>query len=748
MDQIQQLKKTFEINEVDFKEILQHLRAGKHIILSALFIAFFVSSIIAFFRLPVYQPAVLLQVDNQNNATNGIFSSGMNQAASISPFSSTASPAQIEMTLMQSSYILQPVINSLALNVTVTPKYFPIVGHYFAARYQGIMPASAKLGLRSYAWGGEHLDVGAFNTPPDYFKKDFLFRVKDATHYNLYYHGDLILQGEVGLAAVSHDGKFSLIIRQMLARPGTEFYLRRYSNVSTLQNLQKSISITELSPPNTDSANDTGIIQLSLISASPDAASKILNMVANITTQASGTQKLQQNLRLLNFIKQEIPLAQQNLIDAESRLNQYQAQNELLDLNDQSKSLLNDMSVIDDQAVATELNKAQLLQIYTPENPMIQNIQSELDALKEQKQKFNAALAHLPAKYQKVIDLMRDVKVYNILFTQLMTRSQQMEITDAGLGSDLSILQLATPPDQPLPSRALINIFASTLLGAILGCLFVLGRHFLSGGINDPYLIERDFGIRTIGIVPFSLLQAKNKKLFDQGEIKSLPVLSKIDNHDPSIESLRSLRTSLFMMLAKKSGKCVTISGVIPEIGKSFISVNLAVILAEAGKKVLLIDGDIRKGYLYQYFKKPIAPGLSEFLNGVANLEKTIHATEFAQLDFMSCGLHSNNPGDLLLKEDLGQLLKSLEQAYDLIIIDTPPMLAVSDASLFAQYCALNFIVMAAGKIQKHELETTIKQFYSHGIQIDGNIFNFTNKNIQAASKFGYQRYYQRYARK
>lgn len=748
-----QTKKILDVVEIDFKEILQYLRAGRKTILIAMAVGLFVSSTLAVLRLPVYQPSALLQVSNQNSAASGLFSGGdAASALGLSGISSQASIAQVQMTLMQSSYILQPVINSLALNVKVKPKYFPLIGHYLARKYQGDTPAPAKLGLSSYAWGGESINVATFNVPPDNFKDEFILRVKDNKHYSLYYKGDLVLQGVINQVAVSHDGKISLLVNQIQARPDTEFYLYRYSNVDTLQALQQNLQIDELTPKasgSTFTAQETGLIQLSLKSNSPLNAVNILNAIANLSSADSSEQKARQSVQFLNFIKQEIPVAQRNLIDAQAQLNQYQAQNGLIDLNNQTKSLLQDMTFVDGQLISAELNKAQLLQIYTPQNPMVQNTESSIAALNQQKLKLNNILANLPVKYQTVIDLMRNIRVYNMLYTQLLMKAQQMQITNAGIGSDLTILELATVPDQAQPSHKMLLLFAGVFAGFIIGCFIVLLRQVIFSGITDPYWIERELGIRTIAIVPYSTIQAKNKKLFDQDKIKSLPVLAKIDNHDPAIESLRSLRTSLFLMLAQKSGKCITISGIIPQIGKSFVSVNLAAILAESGKKVLIIDGDIRKGYLHQYFKKPITPGLSELLSGgVDSLEKVIHKTEFANLDFIACGLHSQNPGDLLLRNELPQLLRELEKFYDLIIIDTPPMLAVSDASLIAKYCALNFIVVAAGKLQKHEIETAVKQFYGHGVQLDGNIFNFTNKNTQASSKFSYQHYYTRYYRK
>ncbi len=749
-------KNAIDIAEIDIKELAQTLMVHRTLLAACLLVGFILSLMLAILKLPVYEPSALLQVSTQNNSTSSLFSGMAGSAASamgMGSLNASASVSQVQMALMQSSYILQPVINSLALNISVTPKYFPMIGHHIALQYEGDGVAPARFGLTSYAWGGESLVVAAFNVPPDNFKEKFTVKVIDTSHYALYEGSHLVLTGAVHKPAVSDNGKISMVITHISARPGTEFYVRRYSNVDTLQSLQNMLEIDQLTAKSSagaasGGATDTGLIQLSLKSASPMNAVAILNAVADLSTNDSAIAKSRQSAQLLNFVKQEIPISQKNLSDAQARLNQYQADHGLIDLNSQSKSLLQSMTLIDSQIIAGQLNKAQLLQVYTPENPMVQSAEIGIDALNQQKTKLNTQLSQLPAKYQTAIDLMRNVKTYSMLYTQLLMKEQQMEITNAGMGSDLVVLESATPPDQALPTHTSLIAFAGAFAGFIIGALFILVRHALNSGISDPYLVEREFGLRTIGIVPYSDTQAKNKKLFDQKKIKSIPILAKIDNHDPAIESLRSLRTSLSLMLAKKQGKAITISGIIPQIGKSFISINLAATLAESGKKVLLIDADIRKGYLHQYFKKPMAPGLSELLSGVTQLDKALHNTEFKHLDFITCGMHEQNPGDLLLNDTLPQLLQEIERHYDFVIVDTPPMLAVSDASLIAKHCALNLIVVAAAKIQKHEVETVIKQFYGHGVQLDGTVFNFTSKNVQATSKYSHQKYYARYHRK
>ncbi|WP_147265595.1 CpsD/CapB family tyrosine-protein kinase, partial [Acinetobacter baumannii] len=145
------------------------------------------------------------------------------------------------------------------------------------------------------------------------------------------------------------------------------------------------------------------------------------------------------------------------------------------------------------------------------------------------------------------------------------------------------------------------------------------------------------------------------------------------------------IRTAIHFALANAKNNIIMIAGPSPEVGKSFISTNLATIFAQGNKRVLLIDADMRRGYMHKYFDVDVKPGLSELLSGQADLQKVLHKTQVTNLDVITRGKSPTNPSEILSSNQFKELLEQLQSQYDHIIIDTPPVLAVTDGIIISQ---------------------------------------------------------------
>ena len=241
-------------------------------------------------------------------------------------------------------------------------------------------------------------------------------------------------------------------------------------------------------------------------------------------------------------------------------------------------------------------------------------------------------------------------------------------------------------------------------------------------GIKDSSQIENELDLPVYATVPRSPVQESRIKLLKKK--KTIPVLAVKNNDDIAIESLRSMRTAIHFAMSSAKNNLIMISGPAPEVGKSFISTNLAAILAQSNKRVLIIDADMRRGYLHKYFNTENTPGLADYLNNQQNLDAIIKPSEISGLSVITRGKSPTNPSELLSSAKFAALLEQLSPLYDHIIIDTPPVLAVTDGIIISQYTGVNLVIARFAKTQMKELELTMNRFEQVGVKINGVILN------------------------
>ncbi len=297
-------------------------------------------------------------------------------------------------------------------------------------------------------------------------------------------------------------------------------------------------------------------------------------------------------------------------------------------------------------------------------------------------------------------------------------------------------------------------IIISLILGFIVGVVVSFLRIAFNRTINDPNIIEKQLGVAIYAEIPFSEVQDKAYKVAKKRSGKThFELLAHAQNDDVTLESFRSLRTSIQFALMEAENKVVMISGPSPEVGKSFVSTNFAYLMADSGKKILLMDADMRKGHIHSSFDIKQSPGLSEMLSGEHALSDVIRKdTLHKNLDVMTSGIYPPNPSELLMSNTFKTLLSKLEDSYDLIIIDTPPILAVTDASIVGQYASTSFMILRSGSHHLREIQTALKRFEQNGVQVKGAIFNgielkkgsYGDKYGSGYKYYGYQYEYKR----
>ncbi len=697
-------------NNVDFRHLLNSFWEYRRLILTVCLITLLASFLFTFSKAPLYDANILLQIESKSHMGASI--GGISQLMGAG---GEANPTATQKELIRSRVILEPVVKQLGLDTTITVHHVPVFGKLFSHANKSVIKLSHFSALTSYD------------------NKPLQLLMTDATHYNLLDQNDhLLLQGELDKLVTSNDHRFTLQVTGEHIIPGTTYDIVKHPDTNIVNGLRPQLIIEELGTDGTP----TGLLQVSMQGTDPVLISNILNTIASTTTKINSVTKSQELSKTIEFLTHQIPLARNSLGDAENTLNQYRAKSGKIDIRFETQQLLLQFSSLQKQILQMNLAKVNSLETLTPQHPYIIQLTEKIKQLQSEKDKLENELRLLPASDQVAINLMRDVKVKNEIYLILLSKIQELQVEKAGAASDVHVLATATPPDVPLPKHSGIIMAASFLLGLFLSCIFVIAKKALFHRVNDPRWIEQHLQITNLAVIPYSKPQVTHMERYKQHGDK-LPVLAANKPNDLSIEALRSLRTSLQLMLCETTNKIVTILGVSPGIGKSFISINLAYLLADIGKKVLLIDGDIRKGCLNKYLNIKRTPGLSEVLTGNTTPDQAIH-TIFPNLSFISCGNYPQSPSELLVSQQFKNLLNTFSSQFDIVLIDTAPVLAVTDSTLIASHAGTNFLVVGSDMHTVDEITTAVKRTANAGIKLNGTIFNNLKKTTVTHGNYHY----------
>jgi tyrosine-protein kinase Etk/Wzc len=303
------------------------------------------------------------------------------------------------------------------------------------------------------------------------------------------------------------------------------------------------------------------------------------------------------------------------------------------------------------------------------------------------------------------------------------------------------VIDSAIPTYLPVKPKKTVSFILISLLGAMLGSGLVLLRRMWSHGIKDPKILESKFGLPVFATIPHSKFQ---RRIADARRRKDAGVqLLCVRNQDElTVEAFRSLRTTLHFSMHDSLNNVLLLTGASPNIGKSFVTSNLAVVLAQAGKKVCLVDADMRRGSIHDDFGLAREVGLSDYLAGKATFDEIQKQSAIENLTVITTGLIPPNASELLLGKRTEILCESLSGRYDYVLIDSPPILAVADAMVLAQYAGTTLLVMKHGSHPVPEIELTLQRLEHSGVKVKGAIFNDVATS-DGKSGYGYGYTYQ-----
>ncbi|MEQ1175255.1 polysaccharide biosynthesis tyrosine autokinase [Acinetobacter lwoffii] len=636
------------------------------------------------------------------------------------------SPAQAEIEILKSRLVLGEVINHLNLNIRISG-----TEDSFWNRLMAKHKYSTEYSKKSVLFKDNQnsFDVRQFDIPQYFQDKNLILSFKegkysltDETTEQVVFSAPLnqISQSssEYGLWKV---GVFSQ------DRFDAAYNIRKQSLPAAMQTLTASYSVAE-------KGKLTGVLGLNYEGEDKKHITQVLNAILTAYSQQNIERRSAETAQTLKFLEDQLPELKQQLDVAEREFNRFRQQSNTVDVTKESELYLTQSIALETQKAQIEQQVAEASSKYTNEHPMMQQMNAQLGAINKKIAELDGTLKRLPELQRQYLQLFREVEVKQQLYTGLLNSYQQLRIAKAGEIGNVRIVDTAVEPIQPIKPKKLQILILSIFLGGFLGTLLALLRNMMRSGIKDAAQIENELDLPVYATVPRSLIQ--ESRINRLKKKKNIPILAVKDGGDIAIESLRSMRTAIHFALMNASNNVIALSGPAPEIGKSFITVNLATILAQGGKRVLVIDGDMRRGYLYKYFNAELSPGLAELLNLQNSYEDIVQNSTVENLFFVTRGKSPVNPSELLSTDKFKAFLDQASAHFDHILIDTPPVLAVTDGIIIAQYAGVNLLIARHGKTQIKELEITVNRFEQANVKVNGVILNDVQKG--AAGSYGY----------
>ncbi|HHC2523039.1 TPA: polysaccharide biosynthesis tyrosine autokinase [Klebsiella pneumoniae] len=699
-------------DELDLGRLIGEIIDHRKLIVSITAFFTLLALVYVVFSTPIYQADALIQVEQkQGNAI-------LNNLSQMLPDSQPQSAPEI--ALIQSRMILGKTVDDLNLQTIIKKSYFPIFGRGFA-RLLGENEGSLSIS-RLYV----------HNVGNDSVK--LKLTVRDGKHYEIDFNNKKI-NGYVGQLYENDD--FSIKVDKMDAKPGSEYNIYYESRLKALSDLQNTLSVA-------DQGKDTGMLTISLTGEDPSIIERIVESISDNYLAQNIARQAAQDAKSLEFLNKQLPQVRSDLDIAEDKLNQYRRKNDSVDLSLEAKSVLDQIVNVDNQLNELTFRESEISQLYTKEHPTYKALMEKRKTLQEEKAKLNKKVSTMPETQQEILRLSRDVESGRAVYMQLLNRQQELSIAKSSAIGNVRIIDNAVTQPKPVKPKKVLIVLLGFVFGGVISICIVLLRVFLRRGIESPEQLE-ELGINVYASVPVAEIISKTaskkgtftKKQndFDKG------LLALVNPTDLAIEAIRGLRTSLHFAMMESRNNILMISGASPNAGKTFISSNLAAVISQSGKKVLFIDTDMRKGYAHKLFNVQPENGLSDYLSKRIELEKVIKQTSIAGLEFISRGMIPPNPAELLMHQRMGEFLNWANEHYDMVILDTPPILAVTDAAVIGNYAGTTLLVARFELNTTKEMTIAFKRFDQSGINVKGCILNGIVKKASSYYGYGYHHY-------
>jgi tyrosine-protein kinase Etk/Wzc len=721
-----------ENDEIDLRQLLGTLVDHKWWIVGITGLFFAVAAAYALLSTPIYRADAIVQVESKAPSLPGL--ADISQTLGVTGGSAEATT---EIALITSRAVVGSAVDALKLDILVEPNRFPLFGKYLARKAEASEPerlADARFGLSRFGWGGEKVEFFQLDVPRRLLSQELTLVAGGAGTFELFDEdGNLLVKGAVGKPAAGKG--VTVQIAELRAHPGMRFEVVRERRLRVINDLQSDVSVSE-------AGKDSGILRLAYEHANPLLAQTFLQHVAQAYVRQNVERNSAEASAQLTFVKEALPNIRNQVDAAQKALSAYQTKANSVDLTLQTKGLLDQEVAVETSIQTLRLQQAEMDRKFTRDHPAYQALMRQIGDLEGRKSGFQGQVKQLPEAQQQLLRLTRDLQVSNEMYTAMLNQAQQLDVARAGTVGNVRIVDAAeVDASTPVKPRKALIVLIGTALGAFLSVAMVLLKQLLNRGVEDPAQIE-ELGLPVYASIPVSVQQQSDSV---RGKFRAdgrLHLLALKDPADLAVEAIRSLRTSLHFARLEAKNNIVLISGASPNAGKTFVSSNLAAVIAQTGQRVLIIDADMRKGTLHKALGSTQSPGLSDLLVEKADKSAVIRQMpELENLSFIPRGDVPPNPSELLMHSNFTRLLTEVSAEYDLVIVDTPPILAVTDAAIIAHHAGTCLMVARFGLNQAKELALAKRRFEQNNVRIRGAIFNAVQRRATGYYSYGYYEY-------
>ena len=623
---------------------------------------------------PQFSCDALLQVN-----TKGASSKATKALGEMGAVLDLASPADAEIELIKSRMVLSYVVRTEHLCYNAIPRDF----------FNRLMHNEGRV------------DLDTLSIPNEFRNGKWVLQVVkegDEFKYEVYSpEKEKVLRGRVGVVhqVAFADDIFCIKVSRIRAKPGEKFILQQQSPMFAERALAARLGVRE-------KGKQTGIISVNYSHRYPDRAASILNTIAKTYLRQNVEMRSAEAEKTLEFLESQLPGVKAKLDSAEKVLADYRYSIGSVDMTGETKAHLDKEGQLQRQIMQLEQERQSVLRLFKEEHPNVVTIVKRQNKLRAELAQLKKNAEKMPLTQQEVSRLQEEVAVNSEVYTNMLNNIQQLRVVRAGEVGNVRIVDYAqNEAVQSVPNKTKI-MSLSIVAGFMLGVLWIFLTHMLRNGVRSASEIERETGLSVFAKIP----QSNNRLLHGHKHLHHGAPFVLRAGEDKVCEAFRSLQTALNFLMPDPNHSVVLVMGLIPGVGKSFVSLNLAAVFAASGKKVLLIDADMRRGVIHSGAKL----GLADVLVGLATLDTAISPKYGENLFVMNAGKTKLAACELLRGDAMDKLLKEARQKFDMVIVDTPPLNLVTDAELICPLVDYSLFVLHYGRHSMDEIKETIER--------------------------------------